>query len=194
MAQLTRNPRIVVLVEGESDAAALVTLAGRLGRELDAEGVLVEPIGGATSIGRAVATWGPGGAGARLAGLCDVGEVRHYARALERAGLGRDLDADGLERLGFGVCRADLEDELIRALGVPAVIGVLASEGELRAFRTLQRQPAQQGRPVDQQLRRFMGTRSGRKASAARAMAGALDLAHVPAPLRVVLEATAGGR
>ncbi len=201
--QAGRGPRVVVLVEGESDAIALTAAAARLGRDLDADGVLIEAIGGATSIGRAVDRWGPAGAGVQLAGLCDAGEVRHYVRALARAGLlggggdsggggGSDVARAATARLaaaGFGVCDADLEDELIRALGPERVLAVLEAEGDLRAFRTLQHQPAQQGRPVQQQLRRFMGTRSGRKAAAARALVDALRPDEIPAPLRVVLDA-----
>lgn len=177
---------MVVLVEGDSDAIALSTLAERLGLDLAASGVHIEPMGGATSVVHAVRRWGP--AGARLAGLCDVREAPHYVRALRAAGYGDELAVDDLPALGFGICVADLEDELIRSLGAAAVIDVLAAEGELRAFRTLQRQPAQRDRPIEAQLRRFLGTRSGRKASAARALAGALDLSRIPAPLRVVLD------
>ncbi len=183
------SARVVVLVEGESDAVALTTLAERLGHDLTGGDVRIEPLGGATSIGRAVARWGPAGAGVRLTGLCDVGEARHFVRALPQAGLDDGLTVEGLPALGFGVCDVDLEDELIRALGADAVVQVLADERELRAFRTLQRQPAQQGRTIEQQLRRFMGTRSGRKASAARALTDALDLDRIPPPLRVVLDA-----
>ena len=68
-----------------------------------------------------------------------------------------------MEALGFYVCVEDLEDELIRALGVASVEHVVEAQGELGSFRTLQKQSAQQGRTIEQQLRRFMGTRSYRK-------------------------------
>jgi predicted ATP-dependent endonuclease of OLD family len=61
----------VVLVEGLSDQIALETLAERRGRNLDAEGVRVVPIGGAQAIGRFLDQFGRHGV--RLAGLCDVG-------------------------------------------------------------------------------------------------------------------------
>ncbi len=77
----------------------------------------------------------------------------------------------------------DLEDELVRALGVPAVEQVVAAAGELGALRTLQRQPAQRERPVELQLRRFLGSHSGRKARYARLLVEALDPDAVPAPL-----------
>jgi hypothetical protein len=70
---------------------------------------------------------------------------------------------------------------------------VVAAQGELGSFRTFQRQPAQRGRTPEQQLRRFMGTRSGRKIRYGRLLVEALDLAAVPRPLERVL-AHARGR
>src|SRR5579859_5046307 len=107
--------RAVVLVEGVSDRYAVETLAQRRGRDLAAEGIRVVPIGGAQAIGRFLTRFGPAGLGLRLAGLCDAGEEREFRRGLERAGLGSELTREDMERLGFYVCDADLEDELIRA-------------------------------------------------------------------------------
>ena len=95
--------------------------------------------------------------------LCDAAEEDYFRRALRRAGIGaRDCRA-AMEAVGFFVCTLDLEDELIRALGTGAVEGIIAAQGELRSLRTLQRQPAQRGRPAQDQLRRFMSGRSGSK-------------------------------
>jgi hypothetical protein len=185
--------RSVVLVEGASDRAAVVALARRNGVDLDGEGVAVVPIGGAQSIERYVRRLGPDGLGLTVSGLYDAGEERDYRRGLERAGLGAGLARDDMERLGFYVCVADLEDELIRALGTEAVQRVVAAQGELGSLRTFQRQPAQRGRTPEQQLRRFMGTRSGRKVRYGRLLVEALDLAAVPRPLERVL-AHARGR
>ena len=99
----------------------------------------------------------------------------------ERAGLGDDLTRAGMERIGFYVCDADLEDELIRALGVDAVVQLIEAAGDLSSWRTLQKQPAQQGRSIEAQLRRFMGTRGGRKVQYARLLVDALDLDSCPA-------------
>jgi hypothetical protein len=178
----------VVLVEGESDRNALEALAERRGRDLAAEGVAVEPIGGAQAVGRFLERFGPRGLDVRLAGLYDVGEEPAIKRCLERAGLGSDLTRAAMERLGFYACVQDLEDELIRSLGIPAVEEVVAAQGELRSFRILQRQPAHRGVPVERQLRRFMGTHSGRKIHYGRVLVEALDLARVPRPLDLVLE------
>jgi hypothetical protein len=92
-----------------------------------------------------------------------------------------------MERLGFYVCDADLEDELIRALGAAAVERVIDAQGELASFRSLQRQPAWRGRTTEEQLRRFFGTHKGRKVQSAPLLVDALDLDHVPRPLDGVL-------
>ena len=184
---LAAGTRTVILVEGVSDQLALEALAQRRGRNLKAEGVAVVPIGGATNIGRALTLYGPGGAGLRLAGLCDTGEEDDFRRGLERAGLGVSLTRDAMERLGFFVCAADLEDELIRALGPAAVERVIDDQGELELLRTFQNQPAWRGRKKDEQLRRFFGTLRGRKIRSAALLVGALDLDRVPRPLERLL-------
>lgn len=181
------RPRAVVLVEGMSDQAALETLAQRRGRILGPGGISVVPMGGATNIGRFLDVFGPHGLGVRLAGLCDAAEEGYFRRALERAGLGSGLSRADSEALGFYVCVADLEDELIRALGAARVEQVIQAQGEMRSFRIFQQQPAQQGQSPERQLHRFMGTRSGRKSQYARLLVGALDLTRVPGPLDRVL-------
>ncbi|MEU9113549.1 TOPRIM nucleotidyl transferase/hydrolase domain-containing protein [Streptomyces sp. NPDC048483] len=146
--------RAAVLLEGPSDVAAVSALAESRGRDLAAEGICVLPMGGAMSVGRFARLLGPPGLGLRLTGLCDEAERRYYARGWERA---------SATQQGFFVCAADLEDELIRALGVTRVTELIRAEGDLRALQTFQRQPAQQGRTAQQQLRRFLGTKKGRK-------------------------------
>jgi hypothetical protein len=176
-------PRAVVLVEGESDRCALEALAVRRGRDLAAEGVAIVAMGGAQAIARHLDHFGPQGLDVRLAGLCDAGEEGGFRRGLERARLGTNLTRADLERLGFFVCVADLEDELIRALGTDSVEAVIEAQGELRALRTMQKQPAQQDRSAQEQLRRFIGTKSGRKLRYGTLLVNALDLGRVPAPL-----------
>jgi hypothetical protein len=164
-----------VLVEGESDRLALEALARRRGRDLEAEEVSILAIGGAQAIGREVRRLHPH---VRIAGLCDAGEERHFRRAFEGVGL----------EDGVFVCHRDLEDELIRALGVEAVEGVLAARHELGLFRGFQQQPAWRGREPDEQLRRFLGTYSGRKIQTGAMLVNALDLDRVPRPLDAVLD------
>jgi hypothetical protein len=165
--------RAVILVEGVSDKAAVEELAARSGVVLAAERIMVVEMGGATNIGRFVDALGPAGLGLRLAGLCDQAEEPHFRRALART--------------SFHVCTRDLEDELIRALGIARVEQVIETAGELPSLRRFQRQPAQQGQGTDRQLRRFMGTRSGRKSHYARLIVRALEPGQVPRPLAAVL-------
>lgn len=166
--------RTAVLLEGPSDREAVEALAARRGRDLAAEGVCVVSMGGAMSIGRYTELLGPPGLGLRLAGLCDVGEQRFYDRGLERA---------RAPRRDFFVCVSDLEDELIRALGTERVEEIIRDEGDLRAWQTFLHQPAQQDRLRHQQLRRFLGTKKGRKIRYGRLLVEALDPELAPAPL-----------
>jgi hypothetical protein len=177
----------VVLVEGMSDRLALEALAQRRGRNLDAEGIAIVPMGGATNIGSFVDLLGPEGLDVRLAGLCDAAEEGDFRRGLERAGLGSDLTRADMERLGFYVCVEDLEDELIRSLGAASVERIVEAQGNLGSFRTLQKQPAWRGRPKQEQLRRFMGSGGSRKIRYAPLLVRALDLNHGPRPLDRVL-------
>ena len=179
--------RAVVLVEGMSDRLALEALARRRRRQLEAEGVSILPIGGSGNIGSFLDRFGPQGLDVRLGGLCDAAEEGDYRRGLERAGLGSHLTRADMEGLGFYVCVADLEDELIRCLGAAVVERVIDAQGELGSFRTFQKQPAWQGRTKQEQLRRFLGTHSGRKIQSAPLLVDALDLTRVPRPLDRVL-------
>jgi hypothetical protein len=179
--------RTVVLVEGMSDQAAIEELARRRGLSLRAEGISVLPMGGATNIGHYLEALGPHGLDVRLAGLCDTGEEGYFRHAIEHAGFGAAMSREQMEELGFGVCVADLEDELIRALGTAVVEDVIAAEGEIGSFRTFAKQPFQRERSSHQQLHRFMGTRSGRKTHYARLLTSALDLDRVPRPLDLVV-------
>ena len=178
------SARAVVLVEGISDRLALEALAERRGRNLDAEGVSILPMGGAQAIGRFLDRFGPRGLGVRLAGLCDAAEERDFRRGLERAGLGSNHTRAGMEELGFYVCVEDLEDELVRSVGAAAVEQVIAAEGELGSFRTFQKQPAKRDLPYEEQLWRFMWNRKARYATL---LVHSLDLNRVPRPLDGVL-------
>ncbi|MEU9802587.1 TOPRIM nucleotidyl transferase/hydrolase domain-containing protein [Streptomyces sp. NPDC051000] len=166
--------RTAVLLEGPSDLAAVEALAERRGRDLTAEGVGVVSMGGAMSVGCHAGLLGPPGLGLRLTGLCDEREQPFYERGLERA---------GAPRQGFFVCVADLEEELIRALGTARVEEIVRAEGDLRAWQTFLHQPAQHDRPRHRQLRRFLGTKKGRKIRYGRLLVEALDPEGAPAPL-----------
>ena len=179
----------VVLVEGRSDQLAVTALARRLDRDLAAEGVAVVPMQGATNIGHFLQRYGPPGLDLRLAGLCDAAEVRFFQQGFQRAGLGAVPTAADLESHHFFICDADLEDELIRALGVDAVERLLDEHRDLASFRLFQRQPAQSGKSDQARLRRFMGTRGGRKIQYAPLLVAALDPSSIPKPLHRLISA-----
>jgi hypothetical protein len=179
-------PLAVVLVEGTSDQVAVETLAERRERDLMRERIEVVPIGGAQAIARFLGLYPRE---VKLAGLCDAGEEPEFRRALERAGFGDGLTREGLEGLGFFTCEPDLEAELIRALGADDILRIAEEHGDIASFRTLQKQPEWRGRPVEDQLRRWMGSGGSRKIRYARYLVEALDLAAVPRPLDGVLAA-----
>lgn len=185
--------RVVVVVEGVSDQTALEALAERRGIDLIGAGVHIVVLGGAHRIGRFLEEIGPRLDSLGVAGLYDVGEEAVFGRALEHAGFGSLLTRTDMERLGFYVCIADLEDELIRAVGTEAVEDLLRANDDLHRFRTLQQMPEWRDREIGEQLRRFMGSGGRRKIRYARILVDALDLEHVPQPLDRVLAHTLEG-
>lgn len=166
----------VVLVEGESDRVALLTLARTRGL---GEDLPVVAMGGITNLGRHLRSTPDD---VRPVVLHDAGESAYVARTVARSGLQVSLHA----------CDADLEDELLRALGVPSALQVVDAAGDLGAWRTLRRQPFHRGRDEAAVLRRFLGTTSGRKARYAELLVGALDPAAAPRPLTEALDAVLG--
>jgi hypothetical protein len=182
-----RHARSIVLVEGISDQIAVETLARLQARDLTKEGVVVVPIGGARSVSKFLARFGPAGLGLRLSGLCDAAEERHFCRELARAGYAPPDTRSELEKVGFFVCDRDLEDELIRAVGPDAIEAMLAEEKDLASFRTLQKQAAWRNACFADQFRRFLGAGARRKLRYASLFVLALDLDRQPQPLRDLL-------
>ena len=161
-----------MLLEGRSDVAAVRAVAATLGAGAD---VRLVDMGGVTNVRRHLVDLA--GRPVRVAGLCDAGEAHVVARAL-----GSDVAA--LAEQGFFVCQADLEDELIRAAGPDRVRDLLDRLGLRHRFATFCNQPEWRGRPVHDQLHRFAGIASGRKAVFAGALAAELTADEVPLPLR----------
>lgn len=166
------SARTVILVEGESDRRALEVLAIRLERDLEAEGVVIVAIAGATNIARFL---GVLPTSLRLCGLYDEAEEHLLLRAFEPGEIGR-RSVDDLMARGFFMCRRDLEEELIRAVGVAGVLEVIELADDTAAWRLFSGQPAQRDRPIAARLRRFLGTKSGRKIEYAGLLAERLDL------------------
>lgn len=176
-----------MLVEGDSDRVALLTLAERYGRDLAADGVSVVAMGGITNTRSFASRYGPHGLGLPIVGLYDAPDEDKLRGGLAAAGLADAMEPEGLTRLGFYKCSADLEDELIRALGVEAVEGVIEAAGETRSLQLLAGMPVQRGWTREAVLRRFLGVRSGRKARYAALLVEALELERVPEPLAAVV-------
>ena len=184
------NAVTVVLVEGISDQIALETAAVGRGRDLDAERVVIVPIGGAHAIGPFLTRLGPLANRVRLAGLCDLHEEEVFRRGLVATQVGSPRTRTDLEHLGFYVCVDDLEDELLRAVGTAGVEALFDSQGDLGSFRTLQSQPAWRGREPVAQMRRFLGSGSRRKLRYARLLVDtAARRGALPRPLDALLTA-----
>jgi hypothetical protein len=180
--------RTIVLVEGVTDKLALTLAAGRSGRDLKAEDVSIVPINGAHAISRFLQRLAAEEPEANLAGLYDEGEEEVVRAALERAGYGPNLDRSRLEKVGFFACSADLEDELVRAAGETILSRIIEAEGDSQPWNTFRNQAAWRGRPVDQQLRRFIRSVSVRNSRYIRAIVETIDPSQLPRPLRLLLD------
>lgn len=179
----------LVLVEGILDEIALRAVATARGRDLDAERIVIVPIGGAHAIGRFLTSLGPLATRVRLAGLCDLREAELFRRAVA-AHVGSDLTGTDMERLGFHVCDRDLEDELIRALGPEEVQALFDAEGDLGLFRQFQSQPAWRGRQIEAQIYRFLRSSGSRNLRYTRLLAeAAVRQGRPPRPLDALLTA-----
>jgi predicted ATP-dependent endonuclease of OLD family len=178
--------RKAILVEGDSDVLAVQAMARRLGRDLDREGIAVVNLGGGGGLEAHLERLVP--TGVEVVGLCDLDHERRWARKLEKAGLGSELDRAAMEALGFYVCDRDLEDELVRALGVDAVERLIAEQGDLRSFQTLTKQPYHRDGERLEQLRRFLTSKSSRHMRYIPLLVEALEPGTEPRPLRQVLE------
>ena len=161
----------VVLVEGITDRLALDAVGARL--DLDLAGVEIVPIGGAQAVRRAAA----GYEGEHVVGLCDVGEERFFRRVLGDKTF---------------VCVKDIEDELLRAAGVPRVEELLATQGELATFRHFQNQPAWRGRPAEEGLPRWLQSADRRRYRYLPMLVELLEPEEIPAPLTGVLTVAIG--
>ena len=170
--------RVRVLVEGGSDRRAVEVLAARSGHAVPD----VVAMHGITNLRAHLA--GPTGARADLLLLHDLAETSYVDRVLASTGVA----------VGRFVCDADLEDELIRAVGVPGVLAVVAAQGERAAYDRMAQQPAQRDRTDAQRLRRWLGARSGHKLTYAGLLAEAVALDAVPIPLRDLVAAVGRSR
>ena len=176
----------VVLLEGRSDVAAVRTAAATAG--VDLSDVRLVDLGGITNIRKHLVALAREGSGTeRVLGMCDAGETRFVESALAATGHWV-RDVSDLPSVGFFVCVADLEDELLRALGTRRVVGVLDRMGLRTKLDALAQQPAWRERPLHEQLHRFAGVASGRKELLAAELTAELTAVELPEPLRLLLD------
>jgi hypothetical protein len=154
---------VVIAVEGVSDKVVLETISRRLGRDLAAEGIRIQAIGGAHAIRRFVSELGSD----VVRGLCDENEQHLFRRVLD----------------DVFVCAPDLEGELIRAIGVDRMLELV----DRHSFATMQRQPAQRDRPIELQLHRWLRSISSRYHRYLPVLAEAVELDRLPQPFVAVL-------
>ena len=178
----TTTVRTLVLVEGNSDAGAVRALADLLGCDLNSNHIQIWSADGVTNFSHLLVDFVHKHPGAEFCGMYDVADERHVRRALTHAAIPVAAH-ESLESVGFFACVADLEDELIRALGVAGVERVLEAQGELISFRRFQAMPQHRSTPEHRQLHRFLGTRATRKIRSAQRLVEALGLAGLPRPL-----------
>ena len=181
----------MVLLEGASDVAAVRAAARSSG--VDLAGVRLVDMGGITNVRAHLTALGAASgetssdAAPLVLGMCDVKEA-HFVIAALAAG-GRWLrDASDLPSVGFFVCHRDLEDELLRALGVARTLAVLERLGLRDKLEALRQQPAWRERPLPAQLHRFAGVASGRKELLGGSLTDALEPEEHPEPLRLLLD------
>jgi len=180
-----QHARTLVLVEGESDANAARALAARVDCDLCSCRIGIRPAGGVTNFARVLLGYLSEHPGARVCGMYDTADEWHVRRALARAEI--PISGNGpIEESGFFACVADLEDELIRALGVRTVERIVEEQAELDSFRRFQAMPQHRDSPTHRQLHRFLGTRATRKIRSAKRLVEALDLARLPRPLMLL--------
>ena len=178
----TATIRTLVLVEGESDAAAVRALANLIGLDLARHHIWLQAANGVTNYTRALSTFALAYPHAGFCGLYDVANEQYVRRAL--SSLAAPItDHTSVESFGFFACVADLEDELIRALGAESVQRVIEEQGELASLRRFQAMPQYRRTPVQQQLRRFLGTRATRKIRSAKRLVEVLTVDQLPSPL-----------
>lgn len=179
------DPRLVCLLEGASDVAAVRRLM--TAQAIDPAPIELVNLQGVTNVGRVLKELRQVRGDVDVVGMCDVAESRFVERALAEDGL-PVTDVTDLPIYGFFVCEADLEEELIRALGPERARDALVGQGLGGKLEALRTQPEWADRPLAEQLHRFCGAASGRKEAAAAILAGELTPDEVPEPLALLLD------
>ena len=169
--------RTVALVEGPSDRVAVEAAARLSAVRLEERGALVASMAGITNIGHFLDLVARIAPSASVVCLCDASEERLVVRASRARGVTIPVE----------VCVADLEEELIRALGPAEAAEVISAAGDGASLESMQGQPAWRGADPGRQIRRFLGAGSGRKVRYAEVFVDALGPTRLPAPLTRLL-------
>jgi len=172
--------RSVILVEGPSDKLALQAAAEKLSKDLDSRGASIIELDGANTLATFLKLVGKTGFDLPIYALCDADKESLWRSTLQSAGYGTLETRADLEAFGFLVADRDLEDELIRALGVARVKAAITNEGDDSAWATFQKQGTQRGLPELEQLRNFIQVRTARKVQYAPVLVDLLQLHEVP--------------
>lgn len=173
----------VIFVEGFSDFLAVRTLAETLGVNLDAAGVSLLSLEGADLLGHYLVLLGPKGLNVHIRGLCDVDKETAWIQLLSDAGLSIADRAD-LNAAGFQVAEADLEAELVSALGEQRVEVTIAEAGAADKLEIFRQQPANTDLAGEELLLAFIRKR---KIKWAPLLAAAITPPEVPTPIANLL-------
>ncbi len=174
----------VILLEGHSDLLAIRVLARALDVDLDARGISLLSLDGAGSVVHYLSLFGPAGLGLTLRGLCDADHEETWRTRLQDAGI-EVTDRAAMNAVGFQVADADLEEELIGALGTQRVSELIEKENADQAFANFTQQGAIARLSLAEQQHDFLHKQSVRWAPV---LAADLSVEDIPQPIRDLLE------
>ena len=174
----------VILLEGHSDLLAIRVLARALDVDLDARGISLLSLDGAGSVVHYLSLFGPAGLGLTLRGLCDADHEETWRTRLQDAGI-EVTDRAAMNAVGFQVADADLEEELIGALGTQRVSELIEKENADQAFANFTQQGAIARLSLAEQQHDFLHKQSVRWAPV---LADDLSVEDIPQPIRDLLE------
>jgi putative ATP-dependent endonuclease of the OLD family len=175
----------IMFVEGPSDRLAMLALAKKKNLALDSLGVSIVTLDGAGILTWFVKLFGPSGFQLPLCGLCDSDHLSEWSKVLETSGVGTNLSQAKMETIGFFVCDRDLEDELIKTLGLAAVIQTIDQNGDTNAWKIFCQQPKNKNLTQADQLRAFL-RKTQRKVLYAPLLVSKLSTT-IPRPLEELL-------
>ncbi len=173
----------VILVEGFSDLLAVRVLAGTLQIDLDASGLSLISLEGASLFKHYLQLLGPGGLDVQLRGLCDLDAESRWVARLADAGV-HVTDRATLNAAGFQVCDPDLEAELLSPLNENDIDQVFNADDASAEFAAFVTQPENAGMSQRELHTRFV---KKDKIRWAPLLAAELAAEDVPAPVSELL-------